>query len=73
MNHVLKMVPPDRAEQLASYGNPDLPIAEGLVQALTQFLRGITVVARSDPDANATQLADVINDGASTWQKDLNS
>ena len=42
MNHVLKMVPPDRAEQLASYGNPDLPIAEGLVQALTQFLRAIT-------------------------------
>ena len=43
MNHVLKMVPPDRAEQLASYGNPDLPMAEGLIQALTQFLRAITV------------------------------
>ena len=56
MNHVLKMVPPDRAEQLASYGNPDLPIAEGLVQALTQFLRAITAAARSDPDAKATQI-----------------
>lgn len=42
MNHVLKMVPPDRAEQLASYGNPNLPVAEGLVQALTQFLLAIT-------------------------------
>ena len=42
MNHVLKMVPPDRAEQLASYGNPDLPLAEGLVLALTQFLCAIT-------------------------------
>lgn len=51
MNHVLKMVPPERAEQLASYGNPDLPIAEGLVQALTQFLHAIAVAARSDPDA----------------------
>lgn len=37
MNHVLKMVPADGA-QLASYGDPALPLAPGLVGALTSFL-----------------------------------
>lgn len=37
MNHVLKMVPADGA-QLASYGDPALPLAPALVAGLTSFL-----------------------------------
>ena len=37
MNHVLKMVPADGA-QLASYGDPTLPLAPALVAGLTSFL-----------------------------------
>ncbi len=39
MNHVLKMVPADGA-QLASYGDPALPLAPALVGAVTSFLHG---------------------------------
>jgi pimeloyl-ACP methyl ester carboxylesterase len=38
MNHVLKLVPPDQAQQLASYGDPALPISPALVEELTRFL-----------------------------------
>ncbi len=41
MNHVMKLVPPDRAKQLASYGNPTLPIAEELVRTVTNFLHSV--------------------------------
>jgi len=37
MNHVLKLVPPGPT-QLASYGDPALPLAPALVVALTSFL-----------------------------------
>lgn len=43
MNHVMKLVPADQAEQLASYGNPALPVAEELVQALMEFLRSTAI------------------------------
>ena len=39
MNHVLKTVPADRPSQLASYGDPSLPISPALVEALVSFLR----------------------------------
>ena len=39
MNHVLKMVPADRARQLASYGDPSLPLSPELVESLVNFLR----------------------------------
>ena len=39
MNHVLKTVPADRALQLASYADPTLPLAPGLVDPLVTFLR----------------------------------
>lgn len=38
MNHVLKAVPADTALQIASYGDPALPLAEGLMPALIAFL-----------------------------------
>lgn len=41
MNHVLKTVPADAAQQRASYGNPQLPLAPGLVQALQGFFSGL--------------------------------
>ena len=37
MNHVLKMVPAD-GTQLASYGDPALPLAPRLVSSVTSFL-----------------------------------
>jgi hypothetical protein len=41
MNHILKSVPDDRAANLASYDNPDLPIVAGLLPVLTGFLRSV--------------------------------
>ncbi|CAG0963179.1 Esterase EstD [Burkholderiales bacterium] len=39
MNHILKLVPAERALQLASYSDPTLPLAPGLVPAIMDFLR----------------------------------
>ncbi len=42
VNHVLKAVSSDdTAANLAAYANPDLPIAQGVVEAVTQFLEQI--------------------------------
>jgi len=38
MNHVLRIAPAD-ASQLASYNDPDLPIARGLLQEIQRFLQ----------------------------------
>lgn len=38
MNHVLRLVPPDRDANLATYGNPALPLAPGLVDTLAARL-----------------------------------
>ena len=38
MNHVLKSAPADRAENIKTYYDPDLPLHEGLVPALLDFL-----------------------------------
>ncbi len=39
MNHVLKQVPADPARQLASYGDPALPVDPALVRAIVAFLK----------------------------------
>jgi fermentation-respiration switch protein FrsA (DUF1100 family) len=39
MNHVLKEVPADPQRQMASYGDPALPLHPQLMPALTGFLR----------------------------------
>ncbi|UOQ94660.1 alpha/beta hydrolase [Halobacillus shinanisalinarum] len=39
MNHVLKEAPKDRAENLQSYSNPDLPLSDGLVKGIVSFLK----------------------------------
>lgn len=41
MNHVLKTVPADPARQMASYGDPSLPLDAGLVPALAAFLKAL--------------------------------
>ena len=42
-NHVLKSVPQDdRAANLATYADPTLPLAEGVTEALAQFIRSRT-------------------------------
>ncbi|MFN7727165.1 MAG: alpha/beta hydrolase family protein [Rubrivivax sp.] len=51
MNHVLKTVPADPAAQQASYGNPALPLAEGLQQSLTAFLTQPAVTQALRPAA----------------------
>ncbi|MFZ6720786.1 hypothetical protein [Undibacterium sp. Ji49W] len=38
MNHVLKIVTGDMSQQMASYGDPTLPLAPELSSALTGFL-----------------------------------
>lgn len=38
MNHVLKNASADPAENLETYGNPDLPLADGLMKGITEFL-----------------------------------
>ncbi len=37
MNHVLKNAPVDRTANLATYSDPDLPLANGLTRAMTVF------------------------------------
>ncbi|MBY8821450.1 alpha/beta hydrolase [Sphingomonas colocasiae] len=39
MNHVLKIAPADPATNLATYANPDLPLAPGLVDTIVDFIR----------------------------------
>jgi pimeloyl-ACP methyl ester carboxylesterase len=38
MNHVMKSVPPEMPRQIASYGDPSLPIDPELVRVLVEFL-----------------------------------
>jgi pimeloyl-ACP methyl ester carboxylesterase len=40
MNHVLKNAPEDRAGNLATYANPDLPLTSGLVEQVAAFVEG---------------------------------
>lgn len=39
MNHMLKNAPADRAANAATYADPDLPLAAGLVQRIISFIR----------------------------------
>lgn len=39
MNHVLKDVAVDRARNIESYSNPDIPLALGLVESIVNFIR----------------------------------
>jgi pimeloyl-ACP methyl ester carboxylesterase len=41
MNHVLKLVPLDPAQQSASYSNPALPVAPALVERVVTFVAGV--------------------------------
>ena len=47
MNHILKMVSGSLREQISSYGDPSLPIAEELVEEITSFIMSV--------DTNATE------------------
>jgi pimeloyl-ACP methyl ester carboxylesterase len=40
VNHVLKASPQDRAANIATYGDADLPIAEGVAEAVADFILG---------------------------------
>ena len=39
MNHVLKEVEANREQNIASYSNPDIPLAAGLVEEITKFIK----------------------------------
>ena len=41
MNHVLKDAPATRALNLAAYANPNLPLTDGLVEAITSFITAL--------------------------------
>ncbi|PAV30731.1 alpha/beta hydrolase [Virgibacillus profundi] len=38
MNHVLKEAPADREGNMQTYSNPDLPLADGLINGIVEFL-----------------------------------
>jgi AcrR family transcriptional regulator len=38
VNHVLKTSPEDRAGNLATYGNPDLPLADTVIPSIVDFI-----------------------------------
>ena len=38
MNHVLKTVPNERAKQVSSYSDPNLPVAADLITAISGFV-----------------------------------
>ena len=38
MNHVLKSAPCERSSNFATYTNPDLPLADGLIEAIARFV-----------------------------------
>jgi hypothetical protein len=40
MNHILKDAPEDRAENLATYNNPDLSLNNTLVEKMIRFIKG---------------------------------
>jgi pimeloyl-ACP methyl ester carboxylesterase len=42
MNHVMKRAPADRAENIATYGNPNLPIVAEVPQAIVRLVRQVT-------------------------------
>ncbi|MYL52419.1 hypothetical protein GLW08_03595 [Pontibacillus yanchengensis] len=37
MNHVLKKAPMDREKNIITYSDPDLPLADGLVEKINSF------------------------------------
>jgi uncharacterized protein len=39
VNHVLKTAPLERAANIATYNNPDLPLAPGVAQAIADFIK----------------------------------
>lgn len=39
MNHVLKEAPEDRQENLKTYSDPSLPLADGLIDGITKFFK----------------------------------
>jgi hypothetical protein len=39
VNHVLKEAPADRAANVATYTNPDLPIPDSVTRAIANFVR----------------------------------
>lgn len=39
MNHVLKTIDGDLQQNMQSYNNPNLPLADGLIEGITEFIR----------------------------------
>ena len=43
MNHVMKITPAGREEQMSSYTNPSLPLAPGVISAIADFINAARV------------------------------
>jgi pimeloyl-ACP methyl ester carboxylesterase len=41
MNHVMKRAPADRAQNVSTYGNPDLPLVPEMPKAVVEFVRRV--------------------------------
>lgn len=46
MNHILKEAPEDREGNIATYSNPELPLAKGLMDGITAFLKNELLSAK---------------------------
>ncbi len=46
MNHILKNVPADRTQQIASYSDPALPVHPVLVEEIVRFVREVSATSR---------------------------
>ena len=56
MNHVLKLVDGDLAQQLPSYGDPTLPVAEKLIDELAGFALDVVRQRMPTPSRNVVRL-----------------
>jgi uncharacterized protein len=39
VNHILKLAPPERAANMATYNDPDLPLAPGVVDTVANWIK----------------------------------
>ena len=62
MNHVLKLVDGELEEQLPSYGDPTLPIAEELVEEMSAFVLDVVPQRTPTPSRNVVRLTTSLGD-----------
>jgi len=44
MNHIMKVAPEDHEGNIATYSNPELPLAKGLMDGIIRFLKANAIL-----------------------------